>query len=85
MKLTFEKTCEGCPEQYSVYDESGKYVAYVRLRWGRLRVDNDLGDTIYSHDFNECYKGFFDDDDEREAYLGVIGTKILDHYSQRES
>jgi len=84
MKLNFNKTCDGCPEQYDVYDENGRYVAYIRLRWGHLRVDDDMGNTIYSHDFEECYKGWFDTDEEREAYLGLIGTKIQDHYSNRD-
>lgn len=35
----FEKTCEACPEQYDVWDDSKNLkVGYVRMRWGYLRV-----------------------------------------------
>lgn len=39
MKYKFDLTCPGCPEQYDVYDPETKIkVAYVRYRWGHLRV-----------------------------------------------
>lgn len=83
MILEFVKTCDGCPEQYDVFDNNGRYLAYIRLRWGRLRVDNDIEETIYSHDFQDPYKGWFDSDEEREYYLGLIHELITDHYTSR--
>jgi len=39
MKLKLVCTCYACPEQYDVYDETGKQVAYFRLRHGTFRAD----------------------------------------------
>lgn len=36
--LYFKQTCVIAPEQYDVFLD-GKYVAYVRCRWGRLTVN----------------------------------------------
>ena len=36
--LYFKQTCVIAPEQYDVFLD-GKYVAYVRCRWGKLRVN----------------------------------------------
>ena len=36
--LYFKQTCIIAPEQYDVFLD-GKYVAYVRCRWGKLRVN----------------------------------------------
>ena len=36
--LYFKQTCVIAPEQYDVVLD-GKYIAYVRCRWGRLRVN----------------------------------------------
>ena len=36
--LYFKQTCVIAPEQYDVFLD-GKYVAYVRCRWGRLKVN----------------------------------------------
>lgn len=33
----YEMTCSGCPEQYDVWDNDTR-VAYIRYRWGYLRV-----------------------------------------------
>lgn len=32
-------TCSACPEQYNVFDNEGKQVAYLRLRHGWFRAD----------------------------------------------
>ena len=69
--MQFVNTCIACPEQYNVYDNNNRYVGYIRLRWGRLRVDDALGYTVYSHDFGDHYKGCFDSDDERELYFQI--------------
>ena len=36
--LELIKTCSVCPEQYDVLDEKGKYVGYIRFRFGELEV-----------------------------------------------
>lgn len=36
--LFFKQTCVVAPEQYDVF-LNGKYVAYVRCRWGKLKVN----------------------------------------------
>lgn len=81
MNLRFEQTCGACPEQYDVFDDEGKQVAYVRLRWGRLRVDvPDCGvETILSHQFDDPWKGCFNLD-ERPYWIGVVNDAIVGHY-----
>lgn len=82
MKLNFELTCGACPEQYDVLDDSGKTVAYVRLRWGHLRcqVPDVGGKTIFEHVFDDEYQGLFDGEEERDHYLGLIHKAIEEHY-----
>lgn len=82
---TFDLTCGACPEQYDVYKD-GEQVAYVRLRWGTLRVDvPDTGGTeIYSHEFEDEYKGCFDSDEERNYFLEEIAA-ALDIYENSQS
>lgn len=74
----FQQTCGACPEQYDVIKD-GEQVAYVRLRWSRLRVDTpDAGDrTIYMYDFDDDgHKGVFDNEDERIKYLNIIADEL---------
>lgn len=80
----FEQTSSGCPEQYDVYDENGEQVAYVRLRFGRLRVDcPDCGcKTVYTYEFDDGFKGCFDDDSERCAYMNKIVESIAEYYGE---
>lgn len=80
--LKFEQTCWACPEQYEVFDDQDKQVAYVRLRWGRLRVDvpDCGGETIFIKDFGDGFKGVFADT-ERDEYLKLVETKIKEHYN----
>ena len=75
--LTFKLTCGACPEQYDVF-RGDKQVAYVRLRWARLRVDvPDVGgETIFLHDFPEEYKGIFANEDERAHWLKKVAEAI---------
>lgn len=74
-----EKTCYACPEQYDVYEPSGKMVAYIRLRHGHLRVDcPDVGNTIYSTD-RVHGDGMFDDD-ERFKKLNECIEKMIEWY-----
>ena len=76
-KLNFVETCGACPEQYDVF-KGGRQVGYVRLRWGTVTCDfpDCRGDTIYSHSFEDGWKGNFADDAEREKYLNEIATML---------
>lgn len=76
-KLYFIETCEACPEQYDVF-KGGRQVGYVRLRWGTVTCDfpDCRGDTIYSHSFDDGWKGSFEDSEERDMYLDRIATAI---------
>ncbi|MDR2446520.1 MAG: type II toxin-antitoxin system RelB/DinJ family antitoxin [Treponema sp.] len=74
--LLFVMTCEACPEQYDVFDMSGKQVGYVRLRHGELRCDHPVcgGETIYK--VYTIGDGCFDTDEERDFHLGEIARKL---------
>lgn len=80
----FIETCRACPEQYDVLDLNGGQVAYVRLRFGLLRVDvPDVGgETIYLKIFPDEYKGTFANEEERVKYLTEISEVIGNHYSK---
>lgn len=43
-------TSAACPEQYDVFDASGKKVGYLRLRHGKFRADvpDCGGETVYT-------------------------------------
>lgn len=66
--LRLELTCGACPEQYDVFDGTGKQVGYLRLRHGYFRVDvpDCGGETVY--EALPKGDGIFDDD-ERYHYL----------------
>jgi hypothetical protein len=74
--LRFVMTCFACPEQYDVFDRSGKQVGYVRLRHGELRCDYpDCGsELIYEAD--PVGDGCFDSDEERDYHLEKIALCI---------
>jgi hypothetical protein len=74
--LRFVMTCIACPEQYDVFDGSGKQVGYVRLRHGELRCDypDCGGETIYEVD--PAGDGCFDTDEERDYHLKEIALRI---------
>ncbi len=82
--LKFVETCMACPEQYDVFKDK-KQVAYIRLRWGILRVDipDCGGRVIYKKTFNDGWKGCFDDEKERDKYLNKI-AKLLTPKRARE-
>ena len=77
MKFYFLNTCYACPEQYDVYRSNGELCGYVRLRWGTLRADypNVEGDSIYTHKFEDDFKGCFDSDEERNKYIQEIAIE----------
>ena len=75
--LKFVNTCGACPEQYDVFTQDGRHTGYVRLRFGRFRVDcPDIGgETVYVWDFDEEYKGVFSPD-ERPKFLKEAAVEI---------
>lgn len=79
--LEFVCTCWACPEQYDVYDSNDNQVAYVRLRWGTLRVNapDYEGEEIYCDNYGDGFTGIFDPED-REDRLKIIANKIKEHY-----
>jgi hypothetical protein len=74
--LKFVMTCIACPEQYDVFDHTGKKAGYVRLRHGELRCDYPEcgGETIYEAD--PAGDGCFDTDEERDHHLQKIARCI---------
>lgn len=82
LKFKWVCTCPACPEQYDVCI-GDKPVAYVRLRYGGLSVnpyvdgDIDWRTELYSHQFEDGWKGDFDDDKERGKYQKEIEEVIL--------
>lgn len=79
--LEFVCTCWACPEQYDVYNLNDKQVAYVRLRWGTLRVDvpDYMGKEIYCVEYGDGFTGCFDHKD-RQDRLKIIANKIKEYY-----
>lgn len=74
----FVCTCEGCPEQYDVFDKDGNQVGYVRLRWGGLTAQcPDVGGIyIYSTGIGGGWTGCFQSDDQRMTHLTKIASRI---------
>lgn len=66
--LYFKQTCVISPEQYDVF-LGEKYVAYVRCRWGRLKVEPILKEINIPDVMN-----ISDDDyeDILDSYYGII-------------
>jgi len=79
VNIRLVRTCAACPEQYDTF-LGDMEVGYIRLRWGELtvRCPDYEGQIVYSHDFNEEYKGSFDDDEESAKYLALAVAAIED-------
>lgn len=77
-KLRFEKTCSACPEQYEVF-KGPKQVGYIRLRHGHLAAyyPDNRGKCIYRHSFDDEWKGYFNNEDERTVYLNKISEILM--------
>jgi len=80
--IVFVETSWRCPEQYDVYYETQserKLIGYVRLRWGELTCSfpDANGVCVYYHNFDDAYKGGFDDDGQRNFYLRFIAEVLL--------
>lgn len=85
--LKFVSTCLACPEQYDVYDlQTKKQVGYVRLRWGRLRVDypDVRGHTVYEHSFPDGLQGCFDTDEQRTEHLTKAAKALKEYQAKQE-
>jgi len=80
MKFYFLNTCFACPEQYEVYRDNGFKCCYIRLRWGSLFAEfPDIdGDIIYHYEFEDSFKGTFDNEEERNYYLREISNRLKD-------
>ena len=78
--LFFKMTCGSCPEQYDVFLPSGKQVGYVRLRHGGLGADcpDHIGESVYTYQFDDGWKGLFDSEEERQEHLEKIADLIWD-------
>lgn len=83
-KYTFTEICYACPESYVLFDEEEKNLAYIKLRYGHLKVFTpSLETTIWQHDFEkdgggmDSFKGMFDSQEERETMLKEALIQVL--------
>ena len=78
--LKFVKTCDFAPEQYDVFDEYGKTVAYVRIRYGSIWVycPNVSGEEVYVA--STTGYGFLDDS-ERESIMDSVKEAICNWWN----
>jgi len=69
-------TCYACPEQYDVYDPTGKQVAYIRLRHGTVRVYGpDYGGEIV-YEAQTIGDGIFDSSERmKHLYHAIEGVQ----------
>lgn len=65
-------TCGACPEQYDVFDENGKQVAYFRLRHGVFRAEcpDVFGERVYRS--NPKGDGIFMQDERMSELTAAI-------------
>jgi hypothetical protein len=75
-----------CPEQYDVWYEHAtgdrKFLAYVRLRHGSLKLQENVGEEIwYEHTFEDEWKGGFEDEKERVAYIKDMSAILKQKYN----
>jgi hypothetical protein len=78
-----QQTCGACPEQYDVFDNNDKQVAYLRLRHGHFRADvpDHKGETVYSADpeGDGCFL-----ESERVKYLTEAILAVQAYYINRK-
>ncbi len=79
--LLFKRDCLACPEVFDVYKtyNEDQIIAYVRLRWGRLRVTvPDVGGKeVYHYEWeDDGFKGCFDTEEECLMHLTKIAEAI---------
>ncbi len=84
----YTMTSPMCPEQYDVYDINNPtdIVAYIRLRWGCLRVycpDYD-GELVFECEFAEDeYLGTFPSENERLETFSHIDDVLCKYYKKK--
>lgn len=78
--MTFVLTSDACPEQYDVI-RGDKQVGYLRLRGGAFTVEApDVGGAmVYEHEFDDDFKGQFDNQEERMKFLTAAAEAIARH------
>lgn len=79
--LLFKRGCLACPEQFDVYakDNEDEILAYVRLRYGKLRVyvPDVGGKEVYHYEWEgDVYKGSFDTEKECLMHLTKIAEVV---------
>lgn len=86
--LSFQKTCDCCPEQYNV-NYGNDIVAYINLRFGKLTVyetnkkgDIKIDNIIFEAEFQDNMKSSFYNDEERNKYLNECKEFICDYYNE---
>ena len=75
--LYFKQTCVIAPEQYDVFLD-GKYVAYVRCRWGKLRVNPVNIELTIQNVANILDFDYLDEEDFHNVY------KVYNEKSKKE-
>ena len=91
LKFKWICTCPACPEQYDVVCVGYKTVAYVRLRYGELSVnpyvdgDIDWNTELYCYQFDDSWKGCFDNKEERSKYKKEIEKVILKYINENSA
>lgn len=84
--LEFVGTCGSFPEQYDVVlNKNGSrfQVGYVRLRYGKFKVyfpdlvyDAEINTPIFECLFDNKFKGSFENETERLAFLNIAASEI---------
>jgi len=73
---TLVEGCGACPEDYDLFLGEER-VAYLRLRYGKFRIEVAHLPGTYFNVGNPKGDGVFDNDDEREAFL-LWGALLVD-------
>ena len=76
--LNFVQVSKRYPEAYDVFDNNGKQVGHVRLRWGCLscHYPNAKGERIYESFFERDCMGEFDNDELRQIFLEDVARVL---------
>lgn len=83
--MTFKllMTCFACPEQYDVYDGTGKRVAYFRLRHGRFTASTpDAGGELV-YEAHTKGDGMFDEEERRQHLEAALDEVAKSYGSKR--
>jgi len=78
-------TCSAFPEQCNIYLSDRKTkVGYTRLRFGDFTVDYpDCGEkTVYEYEFDNEWKGSFDNEEEAAPFYEKALQAIVDAYNE---